>query len=99
MQWEFRDFIQDPLDYGSRTHHSNMDTYERLQPEDLAQAATEEAIFVYNAAMRDQMLPRKPLPQPELEEQRKAPLKNIMPGAEAAEKDAKEKADQTPPEE
>ena len=33
-------FIQDMLDYGSRTHHSNMDTYERLQPEDLAQAAT-----------------------------------------------------------
>ncbi len=92
-------FIQDPLDYGSRTHHSNMDTYERLQPEDLAQAATVEAIFVYNAAMRDQMLPRKPLPHPELEEQRKAPLTNIMPGAEAAEKDAKEKADQTPPEE
>ncbi|MGB7555197.1 MAG: M20/M25/M40 family metallo-hydrolase [Candidatus Korobacteraceae bacterium] len=92
-------FIQDPLDYGSRTHHSNMDTYERLQPEDLAQAATVEAIFVYNAAMRDQMLPRKPLPHPELEEQRTAPLSNIMPGAEAAEKDAKEKADQTPPEE
>ena len=92
-------FIQDPLDYGSRTHHSNMDTYERLQPEDLAQAATVEAIFVYNTAMRDQMLPRKPLPHPELEEQRRAPLKNIMPGAEAAEKDAKEKADQTPPEE
>ncbi len=91
-------FIQDPLDYGSRTHHSNMDTYERLQPEDLAQAATVEAIFVYNAAMRDQMLPRKPLPHPELEEQRTAPLSNIMPGAEAAEKDAKEKADQTPPE-
>jgi carboxypeptidase Q len=92
-------FIQDPLDYGSRTHHSNMDTYERLQPEDLAQAAVVEAIFVYNTAMRDQMLPRKPLPHPELEEQRKAPLSNIMPGAEAAEKDAKEKADQMPPEE
>jgi hypothetical protein len=92
-------FIQDPLDYGSRTHHSNMDTYERLQPQDLAQAATVEAIFVYNTAMRDQMLPRKPLPHPELEEQRKAPLTNIMPGAEAAEKDAKEKADQTPEEE
>ena len=58
-------FIQDPLDYGSRTHHTNMDTYERLQPKDLAQAATVEAIFVYNAAMRDQMLPRKPLPHPE----------------------------------
>ena len=92
-------FIQDSLDYGSRTHHSNMDTYERLQPEDLAQAAVVEAIFVYNTAMRDQMLPRKPLPHPELEEQRRAPLTNIMPGAEAAEKDAKEKAEQTPPEE
>jgi carboxypeptidase Q len=76
-------FIQDQLDYGSRTHHSNMDTYERLQPDDLAQAATVEAIFVYNTAMRDQMLPRKPLPHPELEEQEKAPLKNTMPGAEA----------------
>ena len=61
-------FIQDPLDYGSRTHHSNMDTYERLQPDDLKQAATVEAIFVYNTAMRDQMLPRKPLPHPELED-------------------------------
>ena len=38
---------------------------ERLQPEDLAQAATVEAIFVYNTAMRDQMLPRKPVPHPE----------------------------------
>jgi len=79
-------FIQDPLDYGSRTHHTNMDTYERLQEEDLAQAATVEAIFVYNAAMRDQMLPRKPLPHPELEEQATSPLKNVMPGAEAEEK-------------
>ena len=60
-------FIQDPLDYGSRTHHSNMDTYERLQADDLAQAAFVEAIFVYNTAMRDQMLPRKPFPHPELE--------------------------------
>jgi carboxypeptidase Q len=76
-------FIQDQLDYGARTHHSNQDTYERLQPEDLAQAATVEAIFVYNTAMRDQMLPRKPLPHPELEEQRKAPLKSVMPGATA----------------
>src|SRR5271163_19164 len=75
-------FVQDPLDYGSRTHHSNMDTYERLQPEDLAQAALVEATFVYNAAMRDQMLPRKPLPHPELEPKRIQPLKNIMPGAQ-----------------
>jgi hypothetical protein len=57
-----------------------MDTYEYLQASDLAQIATVEAIFVYNAAMRDQMLPRKPLPHPELEEQRSAPLK-VMPGA------------------
>ena len=84
-------FIQDKLDYATRTHHSNMDTYERLQPGDLAQAATVEAIFVYNTAMRDQMLPRKPLPHPELEDQRKAPLKRLMPGAvEVEEKDAKE---------
>jgi hypothetical protein len=76
-------FIQDSLDYGSRTHHSNMDTYERLQPEDLAQAAAVEAIFVYNAAMRDLMLPRKPLPHPELEKQLAGPLKGVMPGAEA----------------
>jgi carboxypeptidase Q len=75
-------FIQDDMDYDSRTHHSNMDTYERLQEGDLAQAATVEAIFVYNTAMRDQMLPRKPLPHPELEEQRKAPLKRLMPGAQ-----------------
>jgi carboxypeptidase Q len=86
-------FIQDPLDYGSRTHHSNMDTYERLQPADMAQAATVEAIFVYNAAMRDQMLPRKPLPHPELEEERGAPLRGVMPGAvEAKEKSAIEQA-------
>jgi len=82
-------FIQDMLDYGSRTHHSNMDVYERLQPEDLAQAATVEAIFVYNTAMRDQMLPRKPVPHPELDEQKNAPLKNVMPGAEKAAEEEK----------
>ena len=75
-------FIQDPLDYETRTHHSNMDTYERLQAADLKQAATVEAIFVYNAAMRDQMLPRKPLPHPELNKQKNAPLPNLFLGAE-----------------
>src|SRR5579871_5441600 len=84
-------FIQDQLDYSSRTHHSNMDVYERLQPDDLAQAAVVEAIFVYNTAMRDQMLPRKALPHPELEEQRKAPLKNVMPGAEKAAEEEQKK--------
>jgi carboxypeptidase Q len=74
-------FIQDDLDYESRTHHSNEDTLERLQPADLKQIATVEAIFVYNAAMRDKMLPRKPLPQPDLEEQKRKPLEGIFPGA------------------
>jgi hypothetical protein len=76
-------FIQDNLDYESRTHHSNMDVYERLQPGDLAQIATVGAIFVYNAAMRDQMMPRKPFPHPELNDQRTAPLKDVFPGAMA----------------
>ncbi|HEY3988084.1 MAG TPA: M28 family peptidase [Acidobacteriaceae bacterium] len=73
-------FIQDPMDYGSRTHHSNMDTYERLQPGDLAQIATVEAIFLYNAAMRDEMIPRKPFPHPELRDQQTAPLKDVFLG-------------------
>jgi hypothetical protein len=74
-------FIQDMLDYGSRTHHSNEDVVERLQAADLKQIATVEAIFVYNAAQRDQMLPRKPLPQPDLEQKLRAPLEGIFPGA------------------
>ena len=72
-------FIQDDMDYESRTHHSNEDTVERLQPADLKQIATVEAIFVYNAAQRDKMLPRKPLPHPELEEQKRKALE-VMPG-------------------
>jgi carboxypeptidase Q len=74
-------FIQDDLDYETRTHHSNDDTYERLQPADLKQIATVEAIFLYNAAQRDQMLPRKPLPNPEKEQQLREPLEGIFPGA------------------
>jgi len=54
-------FIQDPLDYETRTHHSNMDVYDRLQADDLKQAAVIVASFVYNTAMRDAMLPRKPI--------------------------------------
>jgi carboxypeptidase Q len=78
-------FIQDMLDYESRTHHSNQDVVERLQPGDLKQIATVEAIFVYNAAQRDQMMPRKPLPQPDQEEKRRAPIEGIFPGAVAPE--------------
>jgi len=54
-------FIQDPVEYDTRTHHSNMDTYERLQADDMKQAAVIMAAFVYNAAMRDEKLPRKPV--------------------------------------
>jgi carboxypeptidase Q len=54
-------FIQDPIEYETRTHHSNMDVYDRLQPDDLKQAAVIVAAFVYDAAQRDQMLPRKPI--------------------------------------
>jgi len=55
-------FIQDPLDYDSRTHHSNADTFERVQQADLEQMAIIEAFFVYNAATRPDKLPRKNLP-------------------------------------
>ena len=57
-------FIQDPLEYGSRTHHSNMDTYDHIVPADLQQAAAIVASFAYHAANRAEMLPRKPLPKP-----------------------------------
>jgi len=57
-------FIQDPLDYDTRTHHSNMDVYDRLQADDLKEAAVIVASFVYNAAMRDPMMPRKPIAGP-----------------------------------
>jgi Zn-dependent M28 family amino/carboxypeptidase len=53
-------FIQDPLDYGSRTHHSNEDVLDRIQPDDLKQIAVILAAFAYDAATLDQKLPRKP---------------------------------------
>jgi Zn-dependent M28 family amino/carboxypeptidase len=53
-------FIQDPLEYGTRTHHSNADVFDRIQADDLKQAATILAAFVYDAAMIDERLPRKP---------------------------------------
>jgi carboxypeptidase Q len=54
-------FIQDEIEYDTRTHHSNQDVFDRIQADDLKQAATIMAAFVYNAAMRDEKLPRKPL--------------------------------------
>lgn len=72
-------FIQDPRDYETRSAHTNQDTYERLSESDMKQAAVIMVIFVYNTAQRDGMLPRKPLPHPELEEQRTKPLEGIYP--------------------
>lgn len=56
-------FIQDAMDYGTRTHHSNQDTYDRLSEDDLKQAATIVASFVYNTSERKDMIPRKELPK------------------------------------
>ncbi|MGN6637508.1 MAG: M28 family metallopeptidase [Mucilaginibacter sp.] len=58
-------FIQDPMDYGTRTHHSNQDTYDRLSEDDLKQAATIVASFVYNTSQQQEMIPRKELPKPQ----------------------------------
>ena len=55
-------FIQDEIEYDTRTHHSNQDVFDRIQADDMKQAATIMAAFVYNAATRDEKLPRKPMP-------------------------------------
>jgi len=57
-------FIQDDVEYDTRTHHSNMDVYERVQANDMMRNAVIVAAFVYNTANRDEKLPRKPLPKP-----------------------------------
>jgi len=72
-------FLQDPRDYDSRTGHTNLDTYEHLSEVDLKQAAVVMAIFVFNTAQRDAMLPRKPMPHPEQNKQRDMPLEGIYP--------------------
>ena len=53
-------FIQDEVEYDTMTHHTNMDSYERLQPEDMRRNATIAAAFAFLAANRDEKLPRKP---------------------------------------
>jgi hypothetical protein len=58
-------FMQDPLEYGSRTHHSNMDLYDRVQKGDVMQGSMIEAWFAYNAATRADMLPRLETPAPD----------------------------------
>ena len=55
-------FIQDAVEYNTRTHHSTQDTYERIQPDDVKQAAVIMAAFIYQTAMLDERLPRKPAP-------------------------------------
>jgi hypothetical protein len=54
-------FIQDEIEYDTRTHHSNQDNFDRIQADDMKQAATIMAAFVYQTAMMDEKLPRKPL--------------------------------------
>ena len=58
-------FMVDRLEYNSRTHHSNMDTVDRVQRDDMVQHATVIAVFAWNAANRDEKLPRKALPAPQ----------------------------------
>jgi carboxypeptidase Q len=62
-------FIQDPLDYGSRTHHSDLDVVDHVEESDLMQAAAIMASIVYHAANREELLPRKPVPEPLPEKQ------------------------------
>lgn len=64
-------FIQDPMDYGSRTHHSNMDNYDRVQSADLMQQVAVLSSFIYHTANRDEQLPRKPLPKAEPKKEEK----------------------------
>ncbi len=57
-------FLQDPMEYQTRTHHSNMDFYDRVQKGDVMQASAIMAWFVYNTAVRPEMMPRVPMPKP-----------------------------------
>ena len=57
-------FIQDPVEYGTHSHHTNMDVFDRLQAEDLMKNAVIVAAFAYHTANREALLPRKPLPRP-----------------------------------
>jgi hypothetical protein len=58
------------MEYSTRTHHSNMDVYDHISKGDLMQASAVMASFVYNTAMRAEMLPRKPLPKPQPDRRR-----------------------------
>lgn len=75
------EFLQDELDYETRTHHSNLDTVDHLHAADLEQAAIVEAIFLWNTSEREAMMPRKAFPHPEDEKKRSAPVSGLFPGA------------------
>jgi carboxypeptidase Q len=55
-------FIQDPVEYSTRTHHSNMDSFDRIQADDMKQMSIVLAMFVYQSAMMEERIPRKPMP-------------------------------------
>ncbi len=57
-------FIQERLEYNSRTHHSNMDTFDHVQKDDVIQQGAVAAVFAWYAANAPERLPRKPLPAP-----------------------------------
>jgi carboxypeptidase Q len=69
-------FIQEPMAYSTRTHHSNMDVYDHAVADDLKQAATIIASFVYHTAMREERLPRKPVPVTTVGQQNGAPVRS-----------------------
>jgi carboxypeptidase Q len=72
-------FIQDQMDYFSHTHHTDLDTYDHVQSRDMMQASVLMAAFLYDAAMRPELLPRKPLPQEPLKQEKKAAKKETTP--------------------
>ena len=76
-------FIQDDTEYSTVTHHTNMDVYDRLQPEDLKQASVIMASFAYHAAMRDAMLPRKAPPRDPVPEPAPSPASSPAPAPDA----------------
>jgi len=69
-------FIQDDMDYFSRTHHSSVDVYDKVQKSDLTQASMVLASFVAHAANRNDMLPRKPMPKEPSPEEKKDEVKS-----------------------
>ena len=82
-------FIQDPVEYDTRTHHSNMDVYERIQANDMMQMSVIEAAFVYMAANRDEKLPRKPVSNDEPagrrgQQQASSPTESVLPAKATA---------------